>query len=160
MLGRESIEVLILSTSPDVSYMYSNLTFTERTLDPRHSPSSPIFAQSTQLLTSFRKLLFPDSLPSWYGRLQCSQASSPSVFCLGRDGRQIVVHPNPCPGRAAGPYRCLSLTAIFKFPSRESVLEETKHLYYNAIIIFGYQVSNFLINQPSCALISDPRNLP
>jgi len=38
------------------------------------------------------------------------------------------------------------------------VLEETKHLYYNAIIIFqvGYQVSNFLINQPSCALISDP----
>ena len=30
--------------------------------------------------------------PSWYVRLghtQCSQASSPSVFCLGRDGRQL-----------------------------------------------------------------------
>jgi len=38
---------------------------------------------------------------------QCSQASSPSVFCLGRDGRQIVVRPNPCPGRTTGPYRCL-----------------------------------------------------
>lgn len=95
-----------------------------------------------------------------------SQAPSQSFNCLGRDRRQSCRHwrrrtPNcsvhqPMPGTTAGPYRCLSRTAIFKFLSREFVLQEKKHLYYNAIMIFGYQESNFISNQPSCELISDP----
>ena len=34
---------------------------------------------------------------------------------FGRDGRLVAVRPDLCPGRTAGPYRCLSLCFIFEF---------------------------------------------
>ena len=34
---------------------------------------------------------------------------------FGRDGRPVAVRPDLCPGRTAGPYRCLSLCFIFEF---------------------------------------------
>jgi len=33
----------------------------------------------------------------------CPQESSPSVFCLGRDGRPVIARPNLCPGGTVGP---------------------------------------------------------
>ena len=100
---------------------------------------------------------------------QCSQASSPSVFRLGRDGRQIG---DLCPGRTPGwqsvliyaqdgrpgPIDVLVYVSFLNLMSIRSVLWRSEDFFYSNVekIRLYYHVSNFAINQPMLPVISDP----
>ena len=102
-------------------------------------------------------------------RHQCSQASSPSVFRLGLDGRQIG---DLCPGRTPGwqsvliyaqdgrpgTIGVLVYVSFLNLMSIRSVLWRSEDFFYSNIekIRLYYHVSNFAINQPTLPVISDP----
>ena len=101
--------------------------------------------------------------------IQCSQASSPSVFRQGRDGRQVG---DLCPGRTPGwqsvlinardgrpgPIGVLVYVSFLNLMSIRSVLWRSEDFFYSNIekIKLYYHVSNFAINQPMLPVISDP----
>ena len=138
------------------------------------SPSEVAWGAFRLLLTQRRTLLHCSELSDMYRYIYqyihswgliClrlynspySQASSPSVFRVGRDGRLVVVRPDLCLGRTAGPYRCLSLCFIFESHEHYVCVMKKRRIFYSKVEIrLYYHVSNFTINQPMLLVISDP----